>query len=41
LLIHSIDSGYRYFLRSHEEDGWQTVAYAIPPERLNPGPVAN
>ena len=36
LLIHSIDPGYRYFLRTHETDGWQTVGYAVPPERLNP-----
>ncbi len=35
LLIHSFYPGYRYYLRSHEEDGWQTVGYAVPPERLN------
>ena len=34
LLIHSIHPGYRHFLRAHEEDGWQTVGYAIPPARL-------
>jgi FkbM family methyltransferase len=36
LLIHSIYPGYRYYLRAHEADGWQTVGYAVPPERLNP-----
>ena len=36
LLIHSIYPGYRYFLRTHETDGWQTVGYAVPPERLHP-----
>jgi len=34
LLIDSIYSGYRYFLRSHDTDGWQTVGYALPPERI-------
>jgi len=34
LLIHSICPGYRYYLRTHETDGWQTVGYAVPPERL-------
>jgi len=34
LLIHSIYPGYRHFLRPHETDGWQTVGYAVPPERL-------
>jgi len=35
LLIHSIHSGYRHFLRAHETDGWQTVGYAVPPERAH------
>lgn len=35
LLIHSMYPGYHHFLRSYEEDGWQTVGYAIPPERLH------
>ena len=34
LLIHSIHPDYRYYLRAHETDGWQTVGYAVPPERL-------
>jgi FkbM family methyltransferase len=34
LLIQSMQSGYRYYLRTHETDGWQTVLYAVPPERL-------
>jgi hypothetical protein len=34
LIIHSMYPGYCFYLRSHEEDGWQTVAYAVPPERL-------
>jgi FkbM family methyltransferase len=37
LLIDSIYPGYRHFLRSHEEDGWQTVTYAVPPERVRAG----
>jgi len=40
LLIHSIHPGYRFFLRAHEADGWQTVGYAIPPERLREGDTA-
>ncbi|HTM25551.1 MAG TPA: FkbM family methyltransferase [Vicinamibacterales bacterium] len=28
---------YRMFLRCHEGDGWQTVAYAVPPERCEAG----
>ena len=34
LLIESICPGYRHYLRAHETDGWQTVGYAVPPERL-------
>ena len=34
LLIRSMWPGYRFYLRTHEPDGWQTVCYAIPPERL-------
>jgi FkbM family methyltransferase len=34
LLIHDTVPEYRMFLRTYEGDGWQTVAYAIPMERL-------
>jgi len=40
LLIDSIYPGYRHFLRSHEEDGWQTVTYAVPPERVRAGALS-
>jgi FkbM family methyltransferase len=30
-LIHSINPGYRLFLRPHLADGWDLVCYAIPP----------
>lgn len=33
LLIHDIVPDYHLYLRLHEGDGWQTVAYAVPPER--------
>jgi len=33
LLIREIVPEYRFYLRLHEGDGWQTVAYAVPPER--------
>ena len=33
LAIRSLYSDYRFFLRTHEVDGWQTVCYAVPPER--------
>lgn len=35
LLIHSIYPDYRFFLRAHDVDGWQTVCYAVPPERCH------
>jgi FkbM family methyltransferase len=34
LLISSLSSGYRYFLRPHNEEGWDLVCYAIPIVRL-------
>ncbi len=38
LLIHSLYPGYTHFLRAHAADGWQTVGYAVPRERLeDPG----
>jgi FkbM family methyltransferase len=33
LLMREMVPGYRFFLRCHEGDGWQTVAYAVPPHR--------
>jgi hypothetical protein len=33
LLIKEMVPGHRMFLRSYEGDGWQTVVYAVPPER--------
>lgn len=33
-LVHSIAPDYRFFLRPHENDGWQLVCYAVPAERL-------
>ena len=34
LLISSYFDDYRLFLRPHDEEGWELVCYAIPPERL-------
>jgi FkbM family methyltransferase len=34
LLIHSINSEYRFFLRPHLVEVWDLVCYAIPPRRL-------
>jgi FkbM family methyltransferase len=34
LLMKAMVPGYRMFLRCHEGDGWQTVAYAVPPDRV-------
>jgi FkbM family methyltransferase len=33
LFMHSLYPDYRFFLRAHEADGWQTVCYAVPAER--------
>jgi FkbM family methyltransferase len=33
LLIHSYQPGYRLYLRRYAEDSWETVCYAVPPER--------
>ena len=33
LLMKAAFPEYRMYLRCHEGDGWQTVAYAIPPAR--------
>jgi FkbM family methyltransferase len=34
-LIRSLRPDYRLFLRPHNEEGWDTVCYAVPPQRLN------
>lgn len=34
LWIQSAGPEYKHFLRTHETDGWQTVTYAVPPQRL-------
>ena len=34
LLINSLSDAYRYFLRSHDEEGWELVVYAVPSGRL-------
>jgi FkbM family methyltransferase len=33
LKVASFQSGYRFYLRPHDVDGWQTVMYAVPPDR--------
>jgi len=33
LKVQSIVKDYRFYLRPHDVDGWQTVMYAVPPER--------
>jgi FkbM family methyltransferase len=33
LLIHSSQPGYRLYLRRYAEDCWETVCYAVPPDR--------
>jgi methyltransferase FkbM-like protein len=37
LLMKEMIPEYQMFLRTHEGDGWQTVAYGIPPGRVVPG----
>ena len=34
LLIHSIAPQYRLYLRRYAEENWETVCYAVPPERV-------
>jgi FkbM family methyltransferase len=34
LFINSVTDQYHYFLRPHNEEGWDLVLYAIPNERL-------
>jgi len=34
LLLRSMQTDYRYFLRAYDGDGLQTVLYAIPPHRM-------
>ena len=33
-LIRSLSSRYRFFLRAHNEEGWELVCYAVPVNRL-------
>ena len=35
LLLRSRVENYAFFLREHEGDGWQTVLYGVPYERMN------
>jgi FkbM family methyltransferase len=37
LLLHSLLPEYRFFFRRYAEECWETMYYAIPPERLIPG----
>jgi FkbM family methyltransferase len=34
LLIKALAPEYRLFLRAHQEEGWDVVCYAVPPNRL-------
>jgi hypothetical protein len=34
LLIRSFSDQYRFFLRPHNEEGWDLVCYAVPASRL-------
>ena len=36
LLVRSIAPGYRFFVRRHSDERWETVLYAVPPDRLTP-----
>jgi FkbM family methyltransferase len=36
LLIHSHQPGYRLYLRRYAEDCWESVCYAVPPDRQIP-----
>ena len=38
LLIHSFSEEYRFFLRPHNEEGWDLVCYAVPLSRLTAAP---
>ena len=35
LFIKSLSDQYRFFLRSHGQEGWDLVCYAVPIDRLN------
>lgn len=37
LYIHSLNPSYRFYIRTHGNDGWETVLYAVPNERLTKG----
>ena len=34
LLIHSLSEKYRFYLRPHDEEGWDLVCYAVPIKKL-------
>ena len=36
LLISTYSDNYRFYLRPHDEEGWDLVCYAVPPKRLLP-----
>ena len=36
-LLRRFTDGYSFFLRWHSYDGWETVLYAIPPDRMHRG----
>jgi FkbM family methyltransferase len=37
LFIDSLSRAYRFFLRAHDEEGWDLVCYAVPADRLVQG----
>ncbi len=39
LLVHEMLPGHRLYLRAYEGDGFQTVMYAVPPQRIGGGPI--
>ena len=34
LSVHALRPDYRFFLRPHNEEGWDLVLYAVPPSRV-------
>jgi hypothetical protein len=34
LLLHSLSDQYTFFLRAHEDEGWELVYYCVPQNRL-------
>ena len=35
LLVRSLSPGYRFYVRRHSDERWETVMYAVPPGRAN------